>query len=240
MKYNLFTETSAKIEKSAQAAGGQYYSVILYLAPHKASGHSESLCPHATPECIQACLGPNSGHGIFANVREARKRRALLYFSDKEKFFDLVRADMGKAQAKAKRLGKRLVVRLDGTSDRIAEDFYNDMAAYYADVIFYDYTKNQAKMKDYLAGRLPRNYHVTFSYTQQSEAFAKWVLMKGGQVATVFSSPLPESFLGYPVHNGDEHDLTFLQPKGVILGLSIKGNEPKRMQPNAFIQIGRG
>ena len=37
-----------------------------------------------------------------------------------------------------------------------------------------------------------------------------------------------ETYLGHPVINGDEHDLRFLDPKGVIVGLSPKGHKAKK------------
>ena len=33
----------------------------------------------------------------------------------------------------------------------------------------------------------------------------------------------PEQWYGWPVINGDEHDLRFLDPEGVIVGLTAKG-----------------
>ena len=46
-------------------------------------------------------------------------------------------------------------------------------------------------------------------------------------VAVVFSTkkgkPLPRKFKGYKVVDGDEHDLTFLHPNGVVIGLRAKG-----------------
>lgn len=41
-------------------------------------------------------------------------------------------------------------------------------------------------------------------------------------VAAVFHK-LPETWLGYPVMDGDDSDLRFLDPKGHIVGLKSKG-----------------
>ncbi len=50
-------------------------------------------------------------------------------------------------------------------------------------------------------------------------------------VATVFgikkNSPMPEMWNGLPVFNGDESDLRFLDPKGVVVGLYAKGKAKK-------------
>jgi len=45
-------------------------------------------------------------------------------------------------------------------------------------------------------------------------------------VAAVFHK-VPETYLGRPVINGDETDLRFLDPKGVIVGLKAKGKAKK-------------
>jgi len=45
----------------------------------------------------------------------------------------------------------------------------------------------------------------------------------GGNVAIVFRKELPETYKGYKVVNGDEHDLRFLDPQNVIVGLKAKG-----------------
>lgn len=37
------------------------------------------------------------------------------------------------------------------------------------------------------------------------------------------SSRVPEHFKGYRVIDGDAHDLRFLDPKGVVVGLKAKG-----------------
>jgi hypothetical protein len=39
---------------------------------------------------------------------------------------------------------------------------------------------------------------------------------------------MPETWNGYRVINGDEHDLRHLDPKGVVVGLSPKGHKAKR------------
>jgi hypothetical protein len=44
----------------------------------------------------------------------------------------------------------------------------------------------------------------------------------------VFSTKvLPTVYLGRPVFNGDESDLRFLDPKGVVVGLYAKGKAKK-------------
>ena len=56
-------------------------------------------------------------------------------------------------------------------------------------------------------------------------------IQQGYNVATVFgikkTLPMPETYIGMPVFNGDESDLRFLDPKGVVVGLYAKGKAKK-------------
>jgi hypothetical protein len=45
--------------------------------------------------------------------------------------------------------------------------------------------------------------------------------------AVVFAGELPARYKGIKVINGDESDLRFLDPKGVIVGLHAKGAAKK-------------
>jgi hypothetical protein len=52
--------------------------------------------------------------------------------------------------------------------------------------------------------------------------------MAGHNVAMVFHGALPESFAGFPVIDGDKHDLRHLDAKGgYIVGLTPKGRKAK-------------
>jgi len=54
------------------------------------------------------------------------------------------------------------------------------------------------------------------------------ILQAGGNVAVVFANGLPDRWNGFPVINGDLHDLRHLDPRGVVVGLSPKGPKAKR------------
>jgi hypothetical protein len=45
-------------------------------------------------------------------------------------------------------------------------------------------------------------------------------------IAAVFKT-VPATYMGLPVIDGDETDLRFLDPKGVIVGLKAKGKAKK-------------
>jgi hypothetical protein len=75
------------------------------------------------------------------------------------------------------------------------------------------------------------NYQLTFSAADGNDADVYRAIAEGLNVAVVFgikkTLPMPESFLGRPVFNGDESDLRFLDPKGVVVGLYAKGKAKK-------------
>ena len=79
-------------------------------------------------------------------------------------------------------------------------------------------------MNLFLVGKLPSNYSLTFSRSETNETQCLEVLKRGGNVAVVFrSKALPTHWNGFKVINGDENDLRFLDPKGVVVGLTAKG-----------------
>lgn len=102
----------------------------------------------------------------------------------------------------------------------------------FPDIQFYDYTKipNRRRALD-----IP-NYHLTFSYSARLEFqpyVAQAIKTYGDKIniAVVFDKRvnLPKiagcpTFLNRTVINGDENDLRFLDPEGVVVGLSATGH----------------
>ena len=113
------------------------------------------------------------------------------------------------------------------------------------DVQFHDYTKNPLRMLKYLQGKLPKNYHLTFSRSEDNEPECLDILSKGGNVAVVFNPHIPKWYEGYPVITGDETDLRHLDPKGnpkdggYVIGLLAKGSA-KSDKDNFVIQLNKG
>ena len=75
------------------------------------------------------------------------------------------------------------------------------------------------------------NYHLTFSAADGNDTDVLKAIASGMNVATVFglkkTEPMPETYNGRTVFNGDESDLRFLDPKGVVVGLYAKGRAKK-------------
>ena len=115
------------------------------------------------------------------------------------------------------------VVRLNGTSD-ILWELNSDIIQSFPNLQFYDYTKISKRF----SFAIPANYHLTFSLSESNDNDALKVLGLGHSIAAVFrDSNLPDTFMGYPVTNGDTTDLRFLDAKGVIVGLKAKGKAKK-------------
>jgi hypothetical protein len=198
-----------------------YLTAILYLSPYTESGET-NVCPHASPGCARSCLY-TAGMGSFEYVRGARRRRTLYYLYQPEQFYAQLRREIAQAYERARGRGLRLAVRLNGTSDlgglsqRMAEEF-----DHLKQLVFYDYTKTPRPWE-----RTRRNLHLVFSRDEQNEADCLEALAHGVNVAVVFSrkkcEPLPREWKGWPVIDGDEHDLRFLDEPGRIVGLRAKG-----------------
>lgn len=222
---------NAKTIKSDK--GGEYLTAILYIAPADIVP-GINVCPMAEKAgCKKACLY-SAGRGAFNNVRQARIRKTESFRDNPVGFVDQLAADIVKAQKKAEKLGVKLAVRLNGTSDIAWENQHGSnglsLMDTFPEVQFYDYTK--------LPGRkVPKNYHLTVSYSEASESYAKKVRRHSHNWAVVFKDSLPAKFHGRKVINGDRDDLRFLDPASVVVGLIAKG---KAKQDNSGFVIARG
>lgn len=212
---NLFTTNNRKTLKGGKK---DYLTLILHLAPHKASGRN--VCPWASEGCIKGCLN-TSGFGRYKNVQDARIRKTNLFWENRTAFLYLLAEEIRMYERRAAKKGLKLAIRLNGTSDLPWENW--GIMEQFPHIPFYDYTKGLNRIHAHIEGKLPANYHLTFSRSESNEVFAQGVANKGGNVAVVFANALPRKYLGKRVVSGDDTDLRFLDPKGVIIGLTAKG-----------------
>ena len=120
------------------------------------------------------------------------------------------------------------VIRPNGTSDqrweRIPVQGYPNLMELFADYQFYDYTKLENRRN------IPSNYDLTFSRSETNWQVCEEMLANGTRVAVCGTadpfSGAPPSW-GYPIVDGDQHDLTFLQPAPSIIWLKAKGRKAK-------------
>lgn len=244
MQTLLNIDANAKTIKGVEQG---FQTGIMYLMPADASGYN--MCPTAVlAGCDILCLntagrgGMSKANKTFRTpggvelpdntVQRARLARTLGFHNNRALFLDSLVYEIVKARRKAHRAGLVPVFRLNGTSDIRWEDIpvmcYANIFAAFPDVQFYDYTKIPNRHR---ALKIP-NYHLTFSYSHRA-LFAPIVVkaleVYGEQVnfAVVFKGPMPETFLGRRVVNGDETDLRFLDETGIVVGLSAKGRAKK-------------
>lgn len=218
--------------KAIKAQKYGWLNAIHYMAPHGLANVG-NLCPHASPGCIALCLGQHSGAAIYyPSVLRSRIAKAKRFMRDRKKYIADIKKAILSARKKADKAGLQLCVRLNGSTDiaweslRTADGFTIPQIAF--DVQFTDYTKNLKRALAHARGEMPDNVHLTFSRSETNEADCLQVLQAGGNVAVVFANGLPETYLGFPVINGDDHDLRHLDPRGVVVGLSPKGPAARR------------
>jgi hypothetical protein len=194
-----------------------YLTGILYMAPNTIGGYN--VCPSATAGCIQGCLYTAGRAGIFSTINQARVKRKELFFADRANFILQLRGEVIGLIAKAQREGLKPTVRLNGTSDLLPTDYIKLMHEF-QQVRFYDYTKVYSRMSK----NLPDNYYLTFSRSESNDNECIDVLRRGFNVAAVFQGPeLPKYWHDFPVIPGDDYDVRFLDPRGVVVGLVAKG-----------------
>ena len=231
----LLSTGNPKVLKGMEFGFNTY---ILHLAPANLSGYE--TCPKRTAGCTAACLNTAGRGGMFKKgentnmIQQARIRKTKMFFENRAQFMvDLVK-DIELAIKQSARLNLVPVFRLNGTSDLSFEKYsvvrngveYNNIFEAFSEVTFYDYTK--------ILGRKVKNipnYILTFSAADGNDADVYAAIQQGYNIAVVFgikkTLPMPDSYLGLPVFNGDESDLRFLDPKGVIVGLYAKGKAKK-------------
>lgn len=212
---------------------GVYETAIMYLAPARMAMVGNT-CPMAeTAGCIAGCLN-TAGRGKFSNVQQARINKTKRYFGDRAAFMAELVDNIAAFVRYCERRGVTPAVRLNGTSDIQWEvghpvDGHASIFDMFPGVQFYDYTKIAKRVRK----ALPANYTLVLSYSEASPAYAETIAATaaetGANVAVVFrSKEVRDAYMakGYQwreVIDGDETDMRFLDPKGVVVGLYAKG-----------------
>ena len=217
----LLTVGNPKLMKGEKKG---FLSFVLHLAPADLSG--KEVCPKRTAGCTAACLNTAGRGGIFKKgestnvIQQARIRRTKMFFESRDQFLADLTAEIKAGVKMAEKKGLTAVFRLNGTSDISWEKY--GIIEQFPDVQFYDYTKVRGRKVSHLP-----NYHLTFSRADGNEMDARLAASAGMNVAVVFKKELPPTYFGKTVVNGDETDLRFLDPRGVIVGLKAKGKAKK-------------
>lgn len=214
-----------------------YMTFILHLAPASVSGYN--TCPKATTGCRASCLNTAGRGGMFKKgentnvIQKARIRKTVMFFENRTEFMSDLVKDIILGIKQAEKKGFIPAFRLNGTSDIAFEKYsvtvngveYDNIFLAFPEVTFYDYTAILGRKVN-----IP-NYSLTFSAKDGNDSDVIKAVKQGYNIATVFgvkkTEALPLSYFGLPVFNGDESDLRFLDPKGVVVGLYAKGKAKK-------------
>lgn len=199
-------------------------TAILYLAPFTQNSKGINLCSHASEGCAKACLF-GSGAARFTKVQQGKINKTEYYLHDRKNFLLQLKSEIERI-VRLHSKDWEIAIRLNGTSDipffkfKVFEG--KNLMELFPNVQFYDYTKNYLSFDK----ELPSNYHLTFSRSENNHEKSLELLKRGFNVAMVFGvkngRDLPKTYMGFKVIDGDENDLRYLDPKGVIVGLKYK------------------
>ena len=202
----------------------KYLSAIMHLSPI-----NTRICPYQDiAKCKEACLNTAGRGGIFKKgestntIQEARKRKTDLFLNDRDTFMSLLVKDIQAFVRKCERLDKKPCIRLNDTSDiqweLIPIDNYANIFEMFSDVQFYDYTKIPTRKVSSI-----KNYHLTWSYSEANDKYARLFEQVPYNKAVVFHGGLPSMFKGMRVIDGDTTDMRFLDKQNRVVGLKAKG-----------------
>ncbi len=232
-----FTHLLADGDDNVKLAKGnrlkRYKTYGLSLAPARESGYQ--TCPRSSAGCREGCIFRAGYAQVFDRVNVGRVARTLMWFEEREAFERLLRQDLELVQKVAASRSRTAAVRLNVFSDLPWERTSPWIFDVFPRIRYFDYSKLISRV---LSQDLPPNYDLTFSRSESNDEEVAEVLARGGRVAVVFGikpnrwkqdrpKVLQVSGRDYRVVDGDRHDLRFLDPKGVVVGLYAKGKGRK-------------
>jgi len=216
----------------------QIDTYFLSLAQSDLSGYN--TCPMANKfiakennpkksNCSHVCVGSRGNAQIFPDIMQARIKKTIRFFEDRQNFMNELVTEIAKAIIKSDKKGIKPTFRLNSYSDirweSIKVDKFGGNTIYelFPNVEFYDYTKLKNR-------NIPNGYHTTYSHWGDWNA-TKRAMARGQNVAMVFDKrdELPKTFMGRVVVDGDKTDLRTPQNDGenVIVGLRAKMSKAK-------------
>jgi hypothetical protein len=206
--------------KNAKTSKNALPTVTVSLSAANSGGHN--VCDASTTGCREGCVS-KEGRGGAPSVRKGRAIRTQFLYDHPAAFITLVEHELRAAVAKFGPIACRLNTYSDLRWETIAPQLFD-----LAEVTFYDYTK----LWDRPINPRP-NYHLTFSASERTCDFKICQkVASGATVAVVLETkykpgakvqaPLPSTYAGCPVVDGDATDERFGE-HGVIVGLRAKG-----------------
>jgi len=229
-KRPILTTKQTKLDKAQGDITGYVNRGLTLATSREASpfiGSAFDACIGATDACRLACVGSRTGQGRLPSSAIARIGRTIALHVDPVTFWARYDREVQREQRRAERKGYRLAMRCNVASDHAHVAARS--AATHPDVAHYDYTAIAANVRRVDGVR--RVYSLKDG--AQRRMLAKRMIDEGRGVAVVFAAsarrkePLPATWNGAPVIDGDLHDLWFLQaPESgpFVVGLRVKGD----------------
>lgn len=209
--------------KTLKALALGYRVAVLHLLPAKRSGRN--LCPFSSAGCRKVCLTDLGRLGLPA-AKQAQAARSQLYNDHFAEFKAWLLGDLRRHIAYSIKRDLIPCIRFGGTHEPTARLW--DILRDYPQLQGYDYAKSPHTAELFLQRRLPGNYYITFSRSEDNDSLCVPLIERGCNVAVVWrrskSEDLPKTWRGFPVVDGDSSDLRFLDPRGVVIGLRAKGS----------------
>lgn len=193
------------------------------------SGRANGTCVNDRL-CAEHCVTAGSWLAGQDNVQQARHARLRLFETNWDAYATLLLRDVEALGRRVRRHNQTLAVRLNVGSDvaweRILPDAFWEAVARSGGHA-YDYTKRI----DRVGWLVPSVYRTTYSATSATRrSTVERLLDRGDTVTVVLPQPanrhdksVPEEFAGFPMISGDATDDRYLDPPGVLIGLSAKG-----------------
>jgi hypothetical protein len=228
-----------------KTAKNKVSTAFFAMTPHKVPGRKDlgNACPFASEgeDDLSGCTGPcltNSGRSLGISpssmmIHRSRLAKRVLYTFRREEFLSNLSRELRLAVKRAEEKGHQLIARLNVISDINWFAMHPEIFTSNPEIQFMDYTKNHKAYDAFRAGEYPKNYHLTFSRDGKwNEPKCLEILASGGTCTAVFhvkyssngsKDPLPATYLGFPVFDGDTDDMRFKDPAGHWIGLRAKG-----------------
>jgi hypothetical protein len=220
----LFSREISKLNKDEAVILG----LPLLPATHSGIGN---LCAFSDT-CADDCVA-FAGNGMYPSVYKSRMAKTELLVNHPRAFMALMISELFDEYVKAQDMEQKLAVRLNTYSDIRWEKVAPFLFDYFRAVQFYDYTKHTTRSRP--ESSRPLNYHLTYSVSENTTAnelekaaimqrpLAVVVRIRSGKVKSLEGMrPLPETWAGMPVIDGDESDARWTTPPGNVVLLRRK------------------
>ena len=198
-------------------------TLIWYGSPARESG--VEFCPSRSRECTAGCLGHGCWHLRIRSGKNSKLWKSMLLVGNPDLFIRLMMLELESHIRNSRKNSIEPAARIDGSTDTGIGDVLSGFDRF-AGCQFYDYSKSTYRMGRFLSGKLPDNRHLTYSRSENNHRQCLGILERGGSVAVPVDlnrEEFPSSWSGFPVEDGDRHDVRYRDTPGTWQFLTWKG-----------------